>query len=471
MERSELAGYSEMAAQHLTSLRTRQPVDSVLGTPILQRKSLDNHIPSSAGPASNIQTTSDSPSAAPHHPILRYHKAAQHQKTKSRMVIKAPGDIVTPGPVEHTPPSSDDSDSGQLPSRMQFSSFGKNHKQLSVNSMLAQPQEVLNTPDSPTFGSSPPNFSPMRSTALPGCELPYQIDPKMLSERTHGAMKYGRGVLLNKSSVTSPPSMDQLPKSRSHRDLPKIKTTSANTGSLDSIHKSYGTGQDDRTTVNSSTTKVSSGDSMHTDPTAEAKFAAEFWAKNLGFDTIYAVELIPKKLFMNDTELTTPGGVETRLLLSYGLQEPVNFDIRMHLNVLRGSGGMTWENNFGMPAEYSRGFMMPLNFAFGMLDYRSAGVVFGAFRKTPQDAQDQTKLSAADIDRLRQAARVLRNILQKSASSRRPSCTQTELPPSPTPKAHHSSHSADMGKTSSLPADMENLVVRNRPARIQFRQL
>lgn len=469
-QRRELTDYGEIALQDLTSLREATD-ESAHITPILQRDSTVKGASELSNTSSTTPTINGKAMFELNPAVPKYHKPSRHHKPKSRVIINHQDrDTIAPSD-EHTPPASDDSDGGPSPTLIQCKGFDNTPKQFPRSEMSNLSQHTSMTPDLPTFGDSDPYFrhsmgsEPSTVNKIQDLYTPVSsyVDEALVSP-TIG--KISTNEILSDGTVLSTPHpntpLDHLGHLSSHNispictgamfndvvlfdehsDTPATKDADA-TRSYVSKNGEYVDndfiGQiwkdpEARTTSNSFLTDSMSSDASGLlDPRAEARFAAEFWAKYLGFDAIYAVELIPKRLFMTEEELTAPAGVETRMLASYGLQEPVNFDVPMHLNVLRTSGALLWENNNCTAEEYSRGFMMPLQFDFGMLELRSSGVVFGAFRKTPQDGDALPMLSSAEIERLRQAARVLKDILYKSSSERRPSQCRMEPPPSPTP--------------------------------------
>lgn len=505
MQRRDLTGLSEIATRELTA---RRDVSSSINSQSsrLQQGSCNGsttnlHRPTSSPPPSMEMEFHRNPYIA-----LRYHKASQNVIPRSRIIINSEGRDAHPQNGEHTPPGSDGSDTGPSPILAEPKGFGKNHQQLSVAGLPNQPSNDIRTPDSPTFGDLPPNFGRLQPRAFllsdldSLCQGPHPCradffrmdDPAISfaeSRRVGNTFSSDDAAVLLTPHPNSP--IEQFSDTSSHSinseerqtlldealllgdrlDAAFVEKTeltcdsasdagepSTGSANFETIH--YHDNLDmERAFTSDSTSQEVLGS---VDIQAEARFAAELWAKNLEFDAIYAVELIPKRKLMRQSELKTPGNVETRILVAYGLPDPINFDIPIHLDVLRGSGAITWENKNAMPKEYSRGFMMPLLFENGVLDYRSSGVVFGAFRKRPDDINELRNLRSTEVERLQRAASVLKDILCKSPWLGRPSQGEVGPLPSPSPQPYPANEAIEVSNVS-LDAGMATRARRKKP--------
>jgi hypothetical protein len=388
---------------------------------------------------------------------VRYHKASQNDMQKPGLVIVSEGRDTHLHSGVHTAPGSDDSDTAPSPVSAELKCFGKNHKQLSLAVLQSQPPSDMRPPESPTFSDLSPNSDSPRSEAfltdLDNMGLdsnPYRADYFYMHDTAEPNTRFGvrgRGFSSDYAAdiLTPPPnspvehvsdtfSLSVNSKGREtlleealfgeradanfteEHELVSGPTSELGCRSPNSSNHEA-THRQERIDMKSGAMPDLRSKIVHASVgfQAEARFAAEFWAKNLGLDAIYAIELIPKGKSMRTLQLIAPGDVETRILVAYGLPDTINFDIPVHLNVLRGSGAFTWHDKNATSKEYSRGFMMSLLFENGALDNRSSGVVFGAFRKRPE------KLKSAEVERLQRVANVLEDILSKWPSLRQPS--------------------------------------------------
>jgi hypothetical protein len=199
------------------------------------------------------------------------------------------------------------------------------------------------------------------------------------------------------------------------------------------------------------------------DPVAEAQFAAEFWAKHLRFDTIYALELIPKHDIAGLNEILPQKEVTARIVVSYGLHQAVEFDIPMHLEVLRAGVPLTWQIQDESLGEYGIGFMMPMRVRANLLSPGSEGMIFGAFRRETGTAEAPSGVTPAEIRCLQHAARVLKNILCRTPIKGGIG-VHKGLPPIPLPINNLDYASMD-AETSSLDGPVEHVVTNRRPIR------
>lgn len=492
MQRRDLTSISELATRDLTAKGEGQTGISDQSSPTLQGTCHDGGA-SSSRPASSLQSSIKSKRYGISPVAFQYHKTPQEGKSqdnnsRSRVFIASESQDMSLQNLNYTPPTSDDSDAGPSTILEVPKGFGKNRKQLSLAAWSNQPQDPMETPDSPTFGGLAPQpgkpqpraFSLSDLTSVDQKPLPRTPDVDYMNDSSsRSPVEYRRnkatfspegavvlltphpnspfeqisdissvlfdtkerGALLDKA-VLFGEILDA--KLLEECELSSISTPEAKQHAVDAVKNDENHLMKSSFSANLTPRKVDGLVGIQ----AEARFAAELWAKNLTLDIIYAVELIPKWIFMSESELKVPGNVETRILVSYGLDDMTDFDIPIHLKVLRGSGAMTWQNDDGIPKEYSRGFMMPLVFEDGMLNYRSSGVVFGAFRRTPDGIKESPRLKSAEVDRLIQAANVLKDILAKSPSLRWPNQCEREPPSMPSPQPHLENKAIEVGKYS-----------------------
>jgi hypothetical protein len=504
-QRRDLTGLSEIATRELTARRDVSSSINPQGCLHLQPDSCNGGITNSHASTSSPPPSPEMKSHRVSSVALRYHDASQNSMPRSRIIINSDGRDAHLQNGEQTPPDSDDSGIAPSPILAELKGNGKNYKQLSLAFLPTQPPNDIGTPDSPTFGDLLPNFGPAHPRAFLVSDLdslyqephPCKTEFIRMDNNTETFAESRRvsntfssddaAVLLTPypNNPTEPFSDTSSPSINSEEtqtlldealllgdkldaafiDETELAWASASdagepsTGSVnyETIHYHGDADLENAFRSNSTSQKVLGS----VDVQAEARFAAELWAKSLEFDAIYAVELIPKRKLMRESELKAAGNVETRILVSYGLPDPINFDIPIHLDVLRGSGAITWENKNAMPKEYTRGFMMPLLFENGALDYGSSGVVFGAFRRRPEDINELPILRSAEVERLQRAANVLKGILLKSPRLRRPS--QGEVGPltSPSPPPYPANEAIEVSKVS-LDAGMATCARRKK---------
>jgi hypothetical protein len=467
MQRRELTDYCATAVRDLTSLRGVNHDESLRSTPILRRESPIDSRTRLSRTYSTGRERINSLESGLIPAALHYHKRVEPMKPKHCMIIDRGSADTLSGVLEQTPPSSDDSDSGTSPVYNQVKGFGKNHKQLSLNGMNFQPQREI-TPESPTreyqpFDDLPPRpFSGSDLTSVDNVPHPCTPDSGYIATERGSSItaeditsffnKYGGSTGSEAVSNSSLPDDSPIPK-KMREDMSLFQhdlETPAIQGGEDSVpstglltaHPSQ-IFEYDRATVASVSTD-DSGDDLAVELQTEARFAAEFWAKNIGFDAVYAVELKPRRSHLSDAELKAPGGMRVRILVSCGLNDGVDIDVPIHLQALRARGAITYENDSG--DGYSRGFMMSMVPERAFKQSKSRGIVFGAFRKAPKDGSILPNLSSSEIDRLSQACMVLRDILYKSSSSGCPSRSRSEPPSSPS--AYPANEAVEVGKYS-----------------------
>jgi len=502
VQRRDLAGLSELATQRLTAGRDVSPSIILQRSPGLQPASGDGGISNSPGPTSSPPLSLEMKSHRISSVALRYHNASENSMPRSRIIINSEGRDAPVQKGEHTPPDSGNSDAGPSPAELKGN--GKNYKQLSLAPSPNKPPNYIRTLESPTFGDIPSNFGPLQPRALLSDldslyqeQYPCRADFSRKDETRKSSAESKRvsntfssgdaAVLLTPhpnstiewNSHTSSLSInsgkrqtfpDEAPLLDDRLDITFIDKTDLDSASASDIGEpspdsvNYETIHcHDALNMNAFMSESTSPEVLGSvDVQAEARFAAELWAKNLEFDAVYAVELIPKRKLATQSELKAPGNVETRILVAYGLPDPINFDIPVHLNVLYGSGAITWENKNAVPKEYSLGFMMPLLFENGVLDYRSSGVVFGAFRRRSDGINELPNLRSAEVERLQEAATVLKDILRKSPWLRRPSQGEAGPLSSPSPQQYPANKAIEVSK-DSLGAGMAMYARRKKP--------
>lgn len=505
-QRRDLTGLSEIATRELTAWRDVSSSINPQGSPLLRPGSCNCGTTNSRGSTSSPPLSVEMKSHRVSSVEFRYHNALQNSMPRSQIIINPDHQDAHLQNGEHTPPDSDDSDAGPSPILAEHKGNGKNHKQLSLALLPNQPLNDSITPDSPTFDYLPPNFGPLHPGAFLESDLDslYQEPPSCRADffRMDDTTKSSAESRLVSNTFSSDdaavlltPHPNSPIEQFSDRSSPSINSEERqtlleealllgdrlNAAFLDKSESTWASASDagepstgsvnyeaihyhDNIYMENAFTSESTSQEVlgSVDVQAEARFAAELWAKNLELDTIYAVELIPKRKLMRQSELKAPGNVESRILVAYGLPNPINFDIPIHLDVLRGSGAITWENKNAMPKEYSRGFMTPLLFKNGVLGYRSGGVVFGAFRRRPDGINELPNLRSAEVERLQRAANVLKDILLKSPWLRRPSQGEVGLLTSPSPQPYPANEAIEVSKVS-LDAGMATRTRRKKP--------
>ncbi len=473
VQRHDLVGLSKIATRQLTARRHVSPDKDLQSNHLLQSDSCTGGTTNLYKPTSSI--------------TLKYHKSSQNGIPTSQFVINSEGRDALIHNGAYTPPNSNASDAGPSPILLELKDFGKNQEQLSLVSLLNQPPNDTRTPDSPALGDPASNFGSLQAGAsssssdldyMDPLPSPCRADFFYMHDTTESVARFrgngvgfsfddgvdlltphpnslkelvsdtsslsinsgGREALLEKALVLGKGLDPEFANETELAWTSPSETRDPFTSSINHEAANHHDSLEIESAIKSDLTFQRTHGSL--DVQAEARFAAELWAKNLEFDVIYAVELIPKKTFNRKSELMIPGNVETRILVAYGLPDPINFDIPIHLDVLRGSGAIMWENNNLMPEEYSRGFMMSLILKNRRFDYRSSGVVFGAFRKRAEN------FKAAEVERLQRAANVLKDILSKSPSLRRPSQGELESPSRASPRLYPANEAIEVGKIS-----------------------
>lgn len=186
---------------------------------------------------------------------------------------------------------------------------------------------------------------------------------------------------------------------------------------------------------------------------AEALFAAELWARLLGLDAIYAVQVEPSRDFMTAEELREPGAISLRLVVNYGLEDGVAFDPHYHLQALR-SECLYWQvEDAKLVAGGQIGRVITLPMSRHAQPWQTRGLVFGAFKKVGADGKLPEHTSediVKEATKLRECADILLKILVKRCQALPAKRADTE-PSSPTtyvdPDAIHASkRSLDAGE-------------------------
>jgi hypothetical protein len=341
---------------------------------------------------------------------LRYHKMKTPPTGTPQVFVDRSPDVLS----EQTPPSSEGSEDDTFPSNPR--GFGKNHKQLCVNSDLNHVSSYgdMITPDSEGFHVPTPRpFSASDLTSL----NPHPPNSPVLPSQD--------GLLHTNSDLTMEDFMSLSDNDCAEQESPLIDLSTP----MEETNKSkISDGQSlalppfSRLTISSISTMT--GQSREsTDPMAEAAFACSFSAQSLGYDLIYVVEIKPSRPNMTSKELFAPGGVRKRILVAYGLDRPMELSTEMHIRVLRSKGYQAWENHradYGN-GEYQSGYLIPLHTESVPYRKRSSGLVFGAFRRPKLAQVDDSvpEVPVEDTQRLLDAAMALKNILLKQPNVRR----------------------------------------------------
>ncbi|TAQ85306.1 hypothetical protein B7494_g6363 [Chlorociboria aeruginascens] len=201
-------------------------------------------------------------------------------------------------------------------------------------------------------------------------------------------------------------------------------------------------------TMSKMASALTESDDTPIDPMAEAAFSCAFSAQTLGYDLVYAVDIKPARPLMTDKELLAPGGLVKKIIIAYGLIQPLELSSEIHLRVLRCRGYEAWEDPRSTfeEAEYKSGFLIPLRTEDAPRNRRTSGIVFGAFRK-PKVVQGESRIDrGTELQRLMDAAMVLKNILLKSSikkiRQKRPNTEPT------TPNCYPANEAVEVGKYS-----------------------
>lgn len=415
-QRRELAELSQQAMSDLNLQAEWLSNTDGRSTPILQRSSLINAdtlpaTPYSASPKARSDHSDDSsleidmevlPSA------LHYQK--EFPKPRTSRLFKTEAD--RRDTLEPTPPSSSGSGAAAL-LRNHPRGFGKNLKQLSVNSGhdLSSFNELI-TPDSAGFvAPSPRPFSSSDLTSL---------DPHPFNTPNTSAADGFEHML---------PSLDLTVESfMSLTDLdlaePEINSPSSPLIDLESPPS-----KDKHASISTDMSSAFSGSQRwYRDSAfmAEAAFSCSFTAQSLGYDLVYAARVKPARVSMTEEEILQPGGVTVNIVVAYGLKKRLDLCGQTHLRVLRSSGYETIEHVPGyqyQDDEYEIGHMIRLTDDDRPREQRRSGIVFGAFRK-PRPTQlvqlDTPPRASVEIQKLMTAANALSTILTKSLEREKP---------------------------------------------------
>jgi hypothetical protein len=453
--RRELADFASLAMADLT-LQAEWLADPELrSTPALQRDSTVNgdyrpgefSLPIQDPDASDLESD-----LMP--PALRYHKVKTPPRKHTRVFVRRDNRDLFSNPTAHTPPSSGESDDGKF--RGSRRGFGSNHKKLSVNSGLNYDSSFhdLITPDSQNFEIPPARpFSSSDITSLnihpPNTPAQSLVDGEeptppnfdltienFMSLSDNDCAEEPRQEKSIECAVQSSPLLDlSSPAIEAQRSEKMAKQSAFPVPALSTRH-----------TMASISTSISSHSRDVQDTMAEAAFACAFSAQNLGYDLIYAVEIKPTRQFMTDAELHTPGGLQKRILVAYGLERPLELSSDVHIRVVRSRGYETWENHRSTyeQDEYRTGYLIPICTEGGPRRLRSSGIIFGAFRKAKHDIGGIPS-PAADMERLLDAAQVLKEILLKPTIRPKPKRSNTE--PS-APRPYPANEAVEVGKFS-----------------------
>ena len=453
LDRRELAEFASLAMTDLT-LQAESLADPELrSTPLLQRDSIINGDYKPCKVLSILGADSDDLETGLMPPALRYHKIKTPPRKHARLFVRRDSRDMLSSPTIHTPPSSGESDDGKFIGSPR--GFGKNRKMLSVNSGLdcEPPFYDLITPDSRNFEMPParpfsssditslnihPPNTPAQSLVdgeeprLPNLDLTIAdfmslSDNDCAEEPGQEKSVKGSGQSSPLIDLSSPPAETQSSGAISNRDITTVAVAPS------------------RHTMASIVTSISSPSREVQNPMAEAAFACAFSAQSLGYDLIYAVEIHPTRQFMTDKDLHAPGGLQKKILVAYGLEHPMELSSDIHIRVVRSRGYETWENHRPTydKEEYRTGYLIPLDTEGGPRRLRSSGIVLGAFRKAKH--ANGVLSPAAEIERLLDAAHVLRQILLKPTVRRKPKRSNTE--PS-APRPYPANEAIEVGKYS-----------------------
>ncbi|KAM3077439.1 hypothetical protein ACMFMG_006782 [Clarireedia jacksonii] len=164
---------------------------------------------------------------------------------------------------------------------------------------------------------------------------------------------------------------------------------------------------------------------------AEARFSCAFSASSLGYDLIYAVEVVSVRPFMAHNELSRPGALKLTILAAYGLESTSVFSSDIHLQALQSRDGITsWTNldteNLRREGSYEFGVLIALSHGDSHGEGCSSGVVFGAFKKPIFDSNGDLYPSVQNTTGLKAAAKAMREIIfNYGGGPRRPSTDPT----------------------------------------------
>jgi hypothetical protein len=179
----------------------------------------------------------------------------------------------------------------------------------------------------------------------------------------------------------------------------------------------------------STSTGVSSSSSSQNGETMPFKLAeaCRITAQNLGYDIIYVVQIKPSHPLLTDQQLFAPGGLRKNLITAHGLTEAMNLSSETHVGVLRSRGPQFWKNNRERyeDGEFEGGCLIAIHSEGGPRRLRSSGIIMGAFYKPSGTGRTQGK-TTAEIERLVEAGKVLKNIILKPQRIIHPKRTNTE---------------------------------------------
>jgi len=191
----------------------------------------------------------------------------------------------------------------------------------------------------------------------------------------------------------------------------------------------------------STSTGVSSSSSSQNGETMPFKLAeaCRITAQNLGYDIIYVVQIKPSHPLLTDQQLFAPGGLRKNLITAHGLTEAMNLSSETHVGVLRSRGPQSWKNNRERyeDGEFEGGCLIAIHSEGGPRRLRSSGIIMGAFYKPSGTGRTQGK-TTAEIERLVEAGKVLKNMILKPQRLIHPKRTNTE----PTTPRLHSARQA-----------------------------
>ena len=437
-QRRELAAYSAMALKDISQQAiwlSDAELHSPRSTPLLDRDS-------GYRPTRAKQSVVDiDQTLVPHG--LRYHKTKTPPAEMSRVFFNRQ---LSPSVLsEQTPPSSSEgSENDTFPGSPR--GFGKNYKQLSVNSQLnhIRSKGDLITPDSEGFRvPSPRPFSASDLTSLnlhpPNTPLNQSQD---LSSHSYN---YSELTVENFLSLSdndcaeqdSPPLIDL---STPEKQLKKTKKKKRQrlTPPVSS-----------RLTIPSISTMDTSESRDSKNPKVQAALACAGFARKLGFDLMYVLAIQPIRSSMTEQELFAPGGVQTNLMVVYGLKKRMDFDPILHINVLRGRGyqSITDKDATLDNGDYRVGVLIPLQTDNEVpVMKRSTGLIFAAYRlpRPSEIGQPLRKESQERIKELKDAALALKHILLGESEDRRSPRKFNSEPSSP--KRYLANEAQEVGK-------------------------
>ncbi|RDW84658.1 hypothetical protein BP6252_02248 [Coleophoma cylindrospora] len=411
-QRRELAEFSQLAMTDLHLQLEWLSDPDVRSTPILQRSSLINadtqptrcYSPTPSRGIGNVPIDEEL-----YPPALRYHKTTKPPSRNSRLYMSGED-----YPVEPTPPSSSGSEAAQFLRTPR--GFGKNHKQLSLESKRYTLPRDLITPDSGDFLTLSPR--PFGSSGLKSLS-PQPANAPNESLRGENRLVLPQLDLTVESFMAltdldcAEPATENL-SSNLVDPNPQPVTQRSGLTSPTSSKK-----HDSISTCMSGRSGRSNSSSDSTQYMAEAAFSCAFTAQSLGYDLIYAAEIKPARPNMSEEELMQPGGLEVKILVAFGLNKRMELHAGTHLRILRSKGFETIEHVKGyqyQDGEYEIGHLVRMSNDDLPRENRRSGVIFGAFRK-PRDELiqvDSPPRRSSEMQKLMAAADALNKILIKN---------------------------------------------------------